>query len=126
MINLGNDQTFRSPPDDPDMRSWPIGYIYLTVFADITSHWAFEKPADIVLFKFGTTGTKMSMLFHYSTSIREKFCTLLEDTGGLYGIFDQEVDYGELFWYRGKRMDITVIDNYMLPNDLDQFLRKQN
>ena len=125
MIARGDDVIDRSPPDDDEKRQWGIGFIYLTVYADITSHWAFDTPADIVLFKFGTTGTRMSLLFSYSTSIREKFISLLEKTGGLYGIFDQEVDYGELFWYQGKRMSLTVPDNFPLPEELETFLREQ-
>ena len=125
MIALGNDQGDRSPPDG-EKRQWGVGFIYLTVYADISSHWAFNEPEDIVLFEFGTTGTKMSMLFYYSTSIREKFISLLENTGGLYGIFDQEVDYGELFWYKGKRTSITLLSNYPTPEELDEFVNEQN
>jgi hypothetical protein len=125
MIALGSEMGDRSPPDG-EKRQWGIGFIYLTVYADISAHWAFDEPADIVLFEFGTTGTKMSMLFYYSTSIREKFISLLENTGGLYGIFDQEVDYGELFWYKGKRMSMTLLSNYPLPEQLDEFVNEQS
>lgn len=125
MIARGDDLSDRSPPDG-DIRQWGIGFIYLTVYADISSHWAFDEPADIVLFQFGTTGTKMSMLFYYSTSIREKFISLLENNGGLYGIFDQEVDYGELFWYKGKPMAMTLLSNYPLPDELEDYLNEQN
>ncbi len=126
IISRGDDIIDRSPPDDENKkRQWGIGFIYLTVIADIASHWAFTRPADIVIFKFGTTGTRMSLLFHNSTSIREKFISLLENTGGLYGIFDQEVEYGDLFWYMGKRMSVSVLDNYILPEDLEKFLQEE-
>jgi len=125
MIARGDDLIDRSPPDETQPRQWAIGFIYLTVYADLSAHWAFKKPADVVLFKFGTTGTKMSTLFYYSTSIREKFISLMEKTGGLYGIFDQEVEYGELFWYQGQRMSVSVLDNYILPDDLEAYLREE-
>ncbi len=102
MIARGDELSDRSPPDG-DIRQWGIGFIYLTVYADISSHWAFDEPADIVLFQFGTTGTKMSMLFYYSTSIREKFISLLENNGGLYGIFDQESIMASCFGIRASR-----------------------
>lgn len=125
MIARGDDLSDRSPPDDGESRQWAIGFIYLTVYTDISAHWAFDEPANVVLFKFGTTGTKMSTLFYYSTSIRKKFISLLESTGGLYGIFDQEVDYGELFWYQGQQMSVSVLNNYILPDDLEDFLRNE-
>lgn len=119
--NRDGDRYDRSPPDDQDIRQVAIGFIYLTVYADLSQHFAFEnKTTDMVLFKFGTTGTKMSILFEESTSIRKTFVKLLARYQGLIGILDVEVDYGQMFWFMGGEIDYTPGSNYMLPEEFEQ------
>ena len=101
-----------------------IGFIYLTVYADLSKHYGFKKPTDLVLFSFGTTGTHMSILFSESESIRRTFSELLENYGGVIGIFDWENDYGELFWFTGKPMQVSLSNNYLLPEEIEQELKR--
>lgn len=109
----------RSPPDEEGVQQVAIGFIYLTVYADLSRHFAFaNKPTDMVLFSFGTTGSRMSNLFYDSTAIRKTFIQLLERYQGLIGILDLEVDYGQLFWFLGEEMDYTPQSNYMLPEEI--------
>ncbi|MBE0584953.1 MAG: hypothetical protein IH612_14500, partial [Desulfofustis sp.] len=71
---LEEEEGFRGPPDDDEENLIAIGYIYLSVYQKIPD----QSPSDLVLFDFGTTGTRMSMLFNYSMSIRETFLGLLK------------------------------------------------
>lgn len=120
----------RSPPDESahrvkGIRRVAIGFIYLTVYADLSRHYAFlNKPTDMVLFQFGTTGTKMSILFDESTSIRKTFTKFLERYQGLIGILDLEVDYGQLFWFLGQEMDYITANNYMLPEEIAEAIKR--
>lgn len=118
-------QEDRSPPEENESEKIAIGFIYLTVYADLSSHFAFkDTPTDMVLFEFGTTGTKMSSLFYESSSIRRTFVNLLERYEGEIGIFDVENDYGQLFWFRGEEMDYTISDNYLLPEQIERELKR--
>ena len=119
------DRYDRSPPDEQGIQQVAIGFIYLTVYADLSKHFAFEnKPTDMILLKFGTTGTKMSVLFEESTSIRKTFIELLERYQGLMGILDVEVDYGRLFWFLGEEVDFTPGSNYLLPEEMAEDLNR--
>jgi hypothetical protein len=40
------------------------------------------------------------------------------------GIFDWEIDYGELFWFKGKPMQVNLSSNYMLPDEIDEELKR--
>jgi len=115
----------RSPPENGILKIYSIGYIYLTVYTDLSQHYAFKKPTDMVLFKFGTTGTKMSFLFSESTSIRKTFIDLLEHFHGEIGIFDWENDYGELFWFRGRQLQFSLSSNYLLPEEIQFELSRE-
>jgi hypothetical protein len=119
-----DDWIHRAPPDVDGIERVAIGFIYLTVYADLSKHYAFRKPTDLVLFSFGTTGTRMSSLFSESESIRRTFSELLENYGGVIGIFDWENDYGELFWFMGKPMQVSLTSNYMLPNEIETELKR--
>jgi len=115
------DRYDRSPPDAQGIQQVVIGFIYLTVYADLSKHFAFKnKPTDMVLFKFGTTGTKMSILFSNSTSIRKTFVKLLARYQGLIGILDVEIDYGQMFWFMGEEMDYTPGSNFMLVEEIER------
>lgn len=114
----------RSPPEeDTDSRA-AIGFIYLTIYADLSQHYAFKEPTDLVLFAFDTTGTRMSMLFENSTAIRQSFIELLDKFQGVSGILDREVDYGELFYFQGQRMQESVIEVYMTPDEIEEMLKR--
>ncbi len=114
----------RAPPLGDGIGQVFIGFIYLTVYTDLTKHYAFKKPTDMVLFRFGTTGTRMSLLFSESESVRRTFSQLLENYGGLIGIFDWENDYGELFWFKGEPMQVSLSSNYMLTDEIEAELKR--
>ncbi|HNS51653.1 MAG TPA: hypothetical protein PKO09_10795 [Anaerolineae bacterium] len=120
----GFEEAYRAPPDPDGVKRVAIGLIYLTVYADLAQHWAFKKPVDLVLFRFGTTGTRMSMLFEESASIRRTFVGLLERCHGVCGILDLEVDYGQLFWFRGRQVEASVWDVYTLPEEIEEMLER--
>jgi hypothetical protein len=83
-----------------------IGYIYLSVHRDMTE-WPSGTGDDLVLFEFGTTGSRMSALFFASESIRRTFTGLLESCRGVYGLFDME-NRAELFWLRGVEQSVQL------------------
>jgi hypothetical protein len=120
----GSADAYRAPPDPDGIRRVAIGLIYLTVYADLSEHYGFQKPSDLVLFSFGTTGTRMSILFSESESIRRTFSELLENNAGVIGIFDWENDYGELFWFNGKSMQVSLSNNYLLPEEIEAELKR--
>ena len=123
IIQRGFPDDMRAPPDPDAKPKYSIGYIYLDVFTDLSVHWAFEKPSDLVLFKFGTTGTRMSILFSESDSIRDSFCNLLKKVPGEYGVFDREMVEGELFWLQGQRLSEYIPDVYILPHEIEEYLK---
>ena len=124
LANRGDNREERSPPEDSVPNRYAIGFIYLTVYADLSQHYAFKVPNKMVLFKFGTTGTRMSLLFSESQSIKKAFIKLLEEHQGISGIFDWEVDYGELFWFRGEEMQFSLSSNYLLPDEIAAELKR--
>jgi hypothetical protein len=66
----------------------------------------------------------MSFLFSESESIRRTFTELLENYDGVSGIFDREIDYGQLFWFMGKQIEKDVESVYMLPEEIEEMLRR--
>jgi hypothetical protein len=66
-----DDWIHRAPPKEGGIEQVAIGFIYLTVYVNLSKHYAFKKPTDLVLFRFGTTGTRMSFLFSELESIRQ-------------------------------------------------------
>lgn len=124
--NWGSYQNDRSPPDE-GIRQVAIGAIYLTVYADLSMHFGFvNKPADMVLFEFGTTGSKMSTLFFFSTSIRKTFINILEKFDGLIGILDLEDDDGQLFWFKGRHLELDLPNNFLLPEEIEQLIKQKS
>ena len=124
LISRGDVLEDRSPPDVEDLNTYSIGFIYLTIYPDLLFHYAFEKPSDLCLFAFDTTGTHMSLLFSESTAIRETFIEILTRFNGVTGIFDREIDGGELFWFRGKEMSLDVGNVHMLPEEVEEAIRR--
>jgi hypothetical protein len=66
----------------------------------------------------------MSFLFSESESIRRTFSQLLEKYGGVIGIFEWENDYGELFWFKGNPMQVSLSSNYLLPDEIEAELKR--
>ena len=112
---------YRSPPDAVKPRMLPIGYIYLTIHNPTSGWYEGRNAEDIVAFNFGTTGTRMSLLFDESTSIRKTLVELLERVPGLCGVFNRE-DSGEVFWYRGQLRSDYIQDPYLLPDEIKSLL----
>ncbi|WP_353081121.1 hypothetical protein [Tessaracoccus lapidicaptus] len=95
--------------DDPRLDAHgrhEIGYIYLTLHRHM-GDWAAGGSDDLVLFEFGTTGSKMSAMFSESESVRRVMVGLLEGCRGVCGIFDWE-DHATLFWWRGRELDVEL------------------
>ena len=120
----GRTDVDRSPPDEQSTILVPIGYIYLTIYNDLSERIDINKPSDLVLFDFGTPGTRLSMLFSSSTSIREAFADLLERCHGVCGVFNREDGGGELFWLNGRRLSERIGDAYIGPDEIEQLLEK--
>jgi hypothetical protein len=120
----GRTEVDRSPPDEQGTNLVPIGYIYLDIYNDLSRRITIDEPSDLVLFDFGTTGTRMSLLFSYSTSIREAFADLLDRCHGVCGVFNREDGGGELFWLAGRRMSDWIEDPYLTPEEIDGLARK--
>ena len=115
---------YRSPPDSKGISKITIGYIYLTVYNDLPRILSLKEPTDLVLFDFGTTGTRMSLLFDYSTSIRKTFIDLLERCQGVCGVFNREYGGGELFWLNGRHLSERTEEAYLTPEEIEDLLRK--
>ena len=114
----GIDDPDRGPPDPDGGGQFSIGYIYLDIHQEIP-----ERPAsDLVLFDFGTPGTRMSLLFDESSSIRQAFVQLLERYQGVCGVFNRE-DYGRLIWLNGQIFSEEIDDPYLLPDEIESFLQ---
>ncbi len=120
------DASFRSPPGMDYINPVSVGYIYLTVFNDLSMY----DPEitldlnDLVLFNFGTTGTRMSTMFYYSTSIRKTFTALLKKFNGVCGLFNNE-ERGEVFWLNGKERSGYVNDPWLSPYEMEQHLAER-
>lgn len=99
----------------------PIGYVYIDVYNDLNRFEAKDWDPDIVLIDLGTPGSRMSMLFYESNSIRTRFQELLEHYQGICGVLNME-DYGYVIWYKGRRLDRRVPDPYMSPAEIEAFL----
>ena len=124
LLNNGDEGTHCAPLEVDGVERIAIGFIYLTVYADLSKHFAYKKPIDLVLFKFGTTGTRMSLLFSESISIRKTFTAILERYHGLCVIFDREIDGGELFWLSGQQLSEDIWDIYMPPDKIKEMLNR--
>lgn len=107
----------RSPPDDVDQPIISIGFIYLDVRRDFSDYDNPQDGKDVVLFDFGTTGTRMSMLFEYSTSIRNAFTSLLRTFHGICGIFNRELE-GEVFLFKDRPIPAHYCDTWILPGEI--------
>lgn len=119
--NSNEIENFRSLPIVVKPKLIPIGYIYLTIYNGNSEWFSGNNSENTVAFTFGTTGTRMSILFYESTSIRKKFVELLERVPGICGVFNLE-ERGELFWYKGQSLAEGINDPYMLPDEIEATL----
>jgi hypothetical protein len=116
----GDDGWHRSPPDTERKREVSIGYIYLTIYQKNP----YSECDDTVLFEFDTTGTRMSILFSESSSIRKAFIQFLENNNGICGVFNREMGGGELFWFKDQQYSIELSDQFLLPDEIEQVLKE--
>jgi hypothetical protein len=110
--------TNRSPPEPDADNKVAIGYIYLGINNDLSREYPDNDVDNLVLFDFGTPGTRMSLLFSYSTSIRKTFLELLRKHDGVCGVFNREAG-GEVFWFKGREMAFDIDDPFMLPDEIE-------
>lgn len=120
-----DEDTFRSPPVEGRPRMVSIGFIYLTIYNEASGWFSESNLENLVAFNFGTTGTRMSMLFFESTSIRARFVELLERVAGICGVFNQE-ERGEVFWYKGQMLEESIPDPYLSPSEIKSMLNFDN
>jgi len=99
----------------------PLHTVYLTIYQEN----AFRSFPDLVLFSFDTTGSLMSLLFDESPSIRETFTGFLERHQGICGVLNREANGGEVYWLKGKRLSMKILDPFMLPDEIEFMLNDQ-
>jgi hypothetical protein len=122
LIKNGDKGAHRARPDVNGIEQIAIGFIYLTIYADLSKHFAFKKPTDRVLFDFGTTGTRMSLLFDESTSIRDTFRELAQKYHSVCAVFNRESG-GNVFWLNEHGIPDKMIDDpYILPEEIATLL----
>ena len=124
LANMGYADANRAAPDPVNPKKVASGIIDLTVYADLSQHFAFKRPIDMVLFRFGTTGTRMSYLFAESTSMRKTFIELLERIPGVCGILDREMDGGDFFWLNGRQLSEHLSEIYLTPAEIEEELKR--
>lgn len=72
LFSIDNDWIHRTPPKEDCGDQVAIGFIYLKAYTDLSEHYAFNKLNDLLLFRFRTTGTRMSLLLNeYVTKVNE-------------------------------------------------------
>jgi len=99
----------------------PVGYIYLTVYNDLSVFEDKDWDPDLVMMEFSTPGTRMSLLFSESESIRKRFVSLLETYQGVCGVLDLESE-ARVIWLKGKRLDLRIPDAWMSPDEIEEIL----
>jgi hypothetical protein len=119
---LFGDDDLRSPPEVVQQRQVPIGYIYLTIYNPSSEFYSGMDSSEYVAFNFGTTGTRMSILFYDSNSIRKTFTGLLERVPGVCGVFNREDGGGDVFWYKGQTLSEEIPDPFMTLPEIEELL----
>jgi hypothetical protein len=99
-----------------------IGYIYLTIYNDISEFNADSADTDLVMFQFDTPGSTMSILFYESSSIRQAFIDLLKTCQGVCGIFDMENE-AEVIWWKGQERAVRIPHAYLSMAEIEQCLK---
>ncbi len=108
----------RSPPESSEPAKLTICEIVLTIHQKIPE----DTKNEFVLFEFDTVGTWMSLLFEQSTSIRKTFIEFLEKNDGICGVFNMEFGGGEVFWHKGRQYNLSIDDQFMLPDEIERIL----
>lgn len=103
---------------------FPIGYVYTTVNNGVKIPDSPRNDPKLALIEFGTTGTRMSLLFSESDSIRRRFCELLNKHAGICGVFNMEND-GEVIWWKGRNVQWRIGDPFLHPDDIQQEISDQ-
>lgn len=98
----------------------PVGYIYLTVYNDL-SQFSDAYDPDLILLRLSAATSNMSILFSFSLSMRTAFSRLLQEFEGAYGVIDREND-GNLFWWYGLETDEDIPDASMSPAQIGDYL----
>lgn len=116
--NRGDEVDDLKPLAGSQVRRIPLSTVYLTIYQQ-----GLTRPfPGLALFSFGTTGTKMSLLFDESQSIRETFTVFLERNQGVCGIFNRETGGGEVFWWKGEHLTQKITDPLMTPDEIEALL----
>jgi len=118
---LGNEDRYRAPPDPDGLKQYPIGFIYVDVYNDLSRFSRSFTERDLVLLDFQAATTSMSLLFEESASIRRRFRQLLAEHGGVGGLFDNEYE-GHVFWWNGHEQDLYVRSAYVPPGEIVHLL----
>lgn len=123
--DLGNEDEFRAPPDPGGLKQYPIGFIYLTVYNDLSCYSSSFTEGNLVLFDFQAATTSMSLLFEESDSIRRRFTQLLTGHGGVGGLFDNEYE-GHVFWWNGQELDLYIRSAWVSPTEISALVKQDN
>jgi hypothetical protein len=120
---MGNEDEFRAPPDPDGLKQYSIGFIYLSVYNDLSRYSSSFIEHDLVLFDFAAAGTTMSLLFEESPSIRNRFRQLLGLYGGVGVLFNNEYE-GHVFWWNGHEVDLFIRSAYVSPSEITALVEK--
>lgn len=120
--NMGDAEDLRSPPDG-GVKKLLVGFIYLTIHTPTSERFSPGGSQGLVLFDFGTTGTRMSLMFDESPSMRKVMCALLQRVPGVCGVFNRE-DSGEVFWLDGQEVYAHLEDVTLLPDEIRSLLNQ--
>nr|CAA9262626.1 hypothetical protein AVDCRST_MAG63-3218 [uncultured Armatimonadetes bacterium] len=111
------------PPRDDRGRA-AIGYIYLTVWTDLSYDEDLEARddygPDLVLLQFTAATSDMSRLFEESAAVRRAFVSHAAGCGAVCGLLDRRnSDPGDavVFWLDGREHQGTVVSRAWLPLD---------
>ncbi len=102
----------------------PVGYIYITVYNDLTTFEEKDWDPKLFMIDFGTPGTTMSILFFESGSIRRQFIRLLAQYQGVCGVFNME-NSGRVIWLNGQSLDIEIPDPFMSPQEIEEYIKSK-
>jgi hypothetical protein len=121
--DLEDEEDWRAPPDPDGRRTYYIGFIYLTVYADLRAFSRNFTQQDLVAMNFVSAGTTMSLVFSESPAMRKTFIKLLEDYEGVIGVLNRELE-AELFWWRGEELEVSIGSAYTPPDEIDAMVKR--
>jgi len=100
-----------------------IGLIYITVLQNPGSYFQCELPPGLIILNFKTPGSRMSILFQESLSIRREFIKFLERYQGLAGVLDFEKETLELFWLKGMILGEEIPGKLVMLDELKDLVK---